>query len=719
MKKKVLSFIIMFIVMSLFCNFLLTHTADAKTTDTKTTDTKTADAKTANPTPTVTPSPVLNKINIKQYPTKTIYYKGESLDLKGMILEGYYDNGTVSVIKNYKVTGFDSNVLGNQNIVINYQGLTTSISVTVIPPKVVKIKAAGYSTSSVTLKWTAVPGAIRYEIYGFSSASSSYCKLMDTQTNKVTLYYPSASSQGIQICAVLYEGGVEYKGDFSDIFVAATAPEAVSGLNVTENTADSVSLYWNPVAGATGYIVYRASSTSNNYKACKEITSNTYTDKSLASGTGYKYKIAAYTYSKNYYGTASNIVDISTKPAKMVLKCKPGESKARITWASIKGASNYNLYMKKENSNYSLVTTRKASSECSYVIDNLDMGSTYYFYAVANRDYNGEVYTSEDSSLVKIQIQELAPTSTTAKIYTTEKDFVESVSFTKIDFFKKNVMYSESFVIPGLINTNVGGFSSESMCPQAIAFAGNYLLQTSYDKKGEENSVIYVMDKTTKQLVTTIILPSKAHVGGIAYDGTNVWVTRGKSLSSLHYSDLEAAVASGKAYVNVKFTSTSNLNITASYITFYNDRIWVGTYDEKKETTMYSYTITNKDTVPVLTKAEMILMPNRVQGVAFTDMGTLILSRSCQQYLGLRGYLRQLDVYNIDLTNAYEKAAKLGDPVNVIEMPSMNEGIAIDGFNLYVTFESAAFDLASFQMDRICAFKLTSLDKTGIDMVKK
>lgn len=679
----------------------------------------TAKAEGNNPTPTGTVNSMLSNINIKQYPTKTIYHKGENLNLKDMILEGSYTNGTSSVIKDYTVSGYNNKILGSQSVIISYQGLMVSFTVTVIPPKVVNIKASSYNTSSVTLKWSAVTGAIRYEIYGFNSSNSSYEKIIDTNTNSVTLYYPAATSQGIQICAVMSEGGIEYKGDFSDLFVAATSPEAVNGLKVTKTTDKSAILYWNPVAGATGYIIYRTKSTSNNYKACKEVTSNTYTDNDLASGTGYKYKVVAYTYSNNYYGTASNIIDISTNPAKMVLNCKPGESKVRVTWASVTGASEYYLYMKSEYGSYSLVTIRKSSMECSYIINNLTMGSNYYFYAVAKREYNGDVYQSENSDTAEVQIMELAPTSTEAKIYSTEKDFEESVTYTKIDFIKKNVKFSDSFVIPGLISTNVGGFTSKNMCPQGITFAGNYLLQSSYDKKGEENSVIYVMDKTSKQLLTTLILPSQAHVGGIAFDGNNVWVTRGTSVSSVRISDIEAAVSTGKGYVNVKFSSTSQLNVTASYLTFYADKLWVGSYNEKDSTNMYSYTITDKDTVPILKKTDMILMPNRVQGVAFTGTGSIILSRSCQQYKGLRGYIRQLDVYSIDLTNADEKVVTLDSPINTIEMPSMNEGIAIDGANLYVTFESAAFDLASYQMDRICAFDLSALNKTDTQLAKK
>ena len=37
--------------------------------------------------------------------------------------------------------------------------------------------------------------------------------------------------------------------------------------------------------------------------------------------------------------------------------------------------------------------------------------------------------------------------------------------------------------------------------------------------------VVYVMDKESGDLLTTIVLESQTHAGGITYDGTNVWIS--------------------------------------------------------------------------------------------------------------------------------------------------------------------------------------------------
>ena len=126
---------------------------------------------------------------------------------------------------------------------------------------------------------------------------------------------------------------------------------------------------------------------------------------------------------------------------------------------------------------------------------------------------------------------------------------------------------------------------------------------------------------------------------------------------------------------------------------------------------MYSYIIEDTDTSPVFTKADTILMPNRVQGIAFTDIGTLIISRSCQTNSTMRGYMRQLDIYKPDYTQDENGVISLGQLVNSVTLPSMNEGIAISGNYLYVTYETGVFEDSVYKMDYITAFKLTDVVK--------
>lgn len=665
-------------------------------------------------TPTDTPvQPVAYQIVITQNPSKITYVKGESLDLSDMVVTGYFLDGTTGPVTDYQIIGYDCNQVGMQTVIVTYQNLLAAFSVTVLPAKVTNVTVSDHNTGSFTLTWDAGIDVSDYEIYCLDDSSGMYFFFTVTGTNSITFSYPPGTIKSFRIVAVENILGIDYRSDLSDPIVAVTNPDMVSVLTVNGTTSTSINLSWTPAAGATGYQIYRSFADKDSYVLCASINTTSYTDEKLLSGCSYKYKVCAYVYSEDYVGSYSPLVDISTNPAKMLLKYKAGDGKVRITWPKVFGADSCEIFVGDDINGYTLLTSSNGNGG-TYIAQELVMGNKYSFYAVAHRNYNGVLYDSQASDLKTIEITALERTSNVAKLFSKKADFLNSLTFKSLPFFSKYVNYGKSYIIPGLITTNVGGFSSIAMCPQGVTFAENYLLVSAYDLTGEENSVIYVMDKSTKRLLTTLILPTKPHAGGLCYDGFNIWVTNGTKVTAIPFSKVEEAVQSAAPYVLVDFSSVIPLGITTSYATYYDGKLWVGSYNELKPTNMYSYTIENKDTKPVLTKKDTIVMPTRVQGIAFSKSGILMISRSCQLYQGLRGYMRQIDTYKPDYKHTVNGVIPLGDPVNSVSMPSMNEDIAIDGSYLYVNFESGAFVDSTFKMDRICAFKLTDIAKKKV-----
>jgi hypothetical protein len=51
------------------------------------------------------------------------------------------------------------------------------------------------------------------------------------------------------------------------------------------------------------------------------------------------------------------------------------------------------------------------------------------------------------------------------------------------------------------------------------------MLVTAYDVRKKLNSVIYVIDMNSMELVSTLTMPNMFHAGGIAFDGENIWMT--------------------------------------------------------------------------------------------------------------------------------------------------------------------------------------------------
>lgn len=688
MRKKVLKMIV-FVLCILHCSVLFFSNS-----------VRAEDVKTAS------------QIRITQNPTKLTYASGEEFDTTGMIVECTYTDGTIANITDYQVTNFNKDQIGPQNVTLQYQSCSANLSITVNPVKVSNVKVSSHTTTSLALTWDSIPNTSYYEIYSQDATTGSYNLESTVYGNSTTFQYAPATLHSYQIRAVAEVNGTKYTGEYSKVINAATNPEQVKNLVVLSTSESSVGLSWDALAGATGYNIYRYNSSTKKYDKCGTTVNTTYVDYQVSSGKGYTYRIKAYTYSKTFLGVYSDKVMTSTNPAMVVLKCKAGDGKIRVAWSNITGATSYDIYMDDGTSGYNLISTNQGNSNCKYIAQGLTPGNTYSFYAIAHRIYNGVTYDSTQSAEESISVLEVEPTNTNARYFSTKKAFTSSAAYTKIPFFKKNVNYSKSFIVPGLINTKSDGFPCTSMCPQGITFAGDYLLISAYDRSFEENSVIYALDKNTKQLLTTFTVPGKSHLGGITFDGSNVWITLHKGAASISFAQMDSIIKQGITEANLTLNTTVNLDIVASYITYYNDKLWIGTYDELKDTIMKSYTIINKDTAPDLTEVDSITVPTRVQGLVFTDSGQLILSRSCQLYKGLRGYMRQLDVYEPDMSTEGSGTIDLGDSINTLEMPSMNEGIAIDNSDLYVIYESASFSEASYRMDRVCAFSLSSITNT-------
>lgn len=77
-------------------------------------------------------------INTASLPYKTVYQKGEELDLEGLIVVEYCKSGYKEVVTDFAVSGFDSSVVGTQTLTITYDGFMTMFSVAVNDTPVVE-----------------------------------------------------------------------------------------------------------------------------------------------------------------------------------------------------------------------------------------------------------------------------------------------------------------------------------------------------------------------------------------------------------------------------------------------------------------------------------------------------------------------------------------------------------------------------------------------------
>lgn len=666
-------------------------------------------SQTESPAATETPAPskVLTELAVQSAPMEIAY--GATLQSSQVVLKVGYNDGTAQEVNPEKIDFPDAKKLGNQTITFYYQGEKIDWNICVLPRKVSNIVMKGGTSDSMKVAWDELEEAERYDIYLSPTKEGKYTFVAGTENFEYTfqnlvqgqVYY-------IKICAI----AKELTGAYSQEIPIAAKPEKVSSLTVTKTASTTMSISWQAATGATGYAVYYKRAKDSDYIYAGSTDALKYTLNELISGKQYNIIVRAYAADISNESADSKKVTYGTAPAVPVMtSIKGGDKRLKIYWKKSTGAEMYRIYIStKPDADFVLKGQISSDGVRIFPVDNLSQNQMYYVKMEASRDYKGTTLTATSLHLFA-STKKADATSTTAKNYATTAKFKKSPAYKNNKAFRNKLVLSNSYVTPGLKTTNVGGINTTRMVPQSVTFLNDYLLISAYDQSKAQESVIYVMDKKKKSYITTLVLPHQGHVGGMAYDGENLWISHGKKVECIKKQVILDAAKEAKAYTEIySFATEVEVPDTASYLMYYKEQIWVGTYSETAKKYMYGFAVSNKTETPSLTQKNKMLMPNRTQGVSVSSNGKMIISRSCQTKPGQSGFLCQLDVYE-PTWNLAKTSVKKNKRKKVIQMPPMNEGIVISGAYTYLIFESSSFSQCAEPVDRVTAFKTNKLIK--------
>jgi len=624
----------------------------------------------------------------------------------------YYKTSTESAFtlsgetasNNYTIEGLDASAMYDmyvQAYCLDYAntGMASDIITTyTCPASVAGFRITKEKSHKIGLEWDENPTGSSYYIYRSINDMPYELYMVTTGT--------ALSDKGLDAGTVYsyvissYNDASDLISPFSDELRAVTTPYATTGLALSKNTASSIHLAWDYNATATGYIIYRRKG-SGNFKYLDSTTELFYTDTGLSSGKNYHYKIKTYADTEEHTSKFGDVQKTSTLPAQVTISSKAGYGRLRLQWKSVSGASGYYVYQEADNGEYNLIDTVKKKDTLLRVYKDLAPEETYKYNITAYRIAFGKEFISENS-IVHVTPRTPKGTTTTPSYYKTKKELLSSDAWKNTTIVKNYADYSKSYTIPGIRSTNVAGFESTSMCPQGLAFAKDYMLISSYDTHNEENSVIYVLDKEFKDLLTVIVLPNKTHAGGITFDGKNVWVTNGKEICTIDFKELDEAAQENATFRTVEFTGTYNLGKKASFLSWYKDQIWAGSFEYTTNGTLRSYKLKDTEDGLKLEQKANVTIPPAVQGITFSG-NRMILSRAY-------GYTSELNIYKPSDTG--KTSMKTGSIRKTVKMPALNEEIAVSGNYIYVNFESAIpGSQAPNHMDRVLAIKLEAVLK--------
>ena len=264
-----------------------------------------------------------------------------------------------------------------------------------------------------TLKWNAVTGAAKYEVYRARSRSGDYIKYSTVTGTSYTntSYIENGNTYYYKVRALDANGTA---GAWSSV-VSVTYKQTLSAPTVTggNDAQGRPTLTWNAVTGAAKYEVYRARSKDGDYIKYSTVTGTSYTNTSyIESGNTYYYKVRALK-SDGTAGAWSSIVSVTYKQtlsAPAVTGGNDSQGRPTLKWNAVTGAAKYEVYRARSKdgtyTKYS-TTTGTAYTNSSY----LTSGATYY-YKVRTLDANGNAGPYSAVVSVTCRLKLTAPTVT-------------------------------------------------------------------------------------------------------------------------------------------------------------------------------------------------------------------------------------------------------------------------------------------------------------------
>lgn len=169
--------------------------------------------------------PAVEKIEIVSLPEKTSYAIGEELDLTGLTVKAYLEDGTEKILNAYTTEGFDNQTSGDKTITIHYQNKTATFNVSVKAFNKIVITTKPLKTTFSQRENLNTDGLVVTGIFE------------DGSTRQITDYDISgydSNTLGEQIITVTYR-------EMTATFNVTVIPASISSINGTYTTSSTVS----------------------------------------------------------------------------------------------------------------------------------------------------------------------------------------------------------------------------------------------------------------------------------------------------------------------------------------------------------------------------------------------------------------------------------------------------------------------------------------------
>lgn len=233
------------------------------------------------------------------------------------------------------------------------------------------------SSGKPSLKWNAVDGAAKYEVYRATSKNGTYTKMYTTTSTSYTnstavpgtTYYYKVKA----ICGKSSYGNSAYSVVKS---ITCDCARPTVTVKCNENTGKPV-LSWKAVDGASKYYIYRSTDGGKTYKYWDSTSKTSYTNSGAEAGKTYYYMVKAVCGKSSYGNSAQSLAkSIVCDCAKPVLSITAVNGKPKLSWNAVDGATKYWVYRSTDDKNFKYYDT---TTKLSYTNMSTTAGTTYYY----------------------------------------------------------------------------------------------------------------------------------------------------------------------------------------------------------------------------------------------------------------------------------------------------------------------------------------------------
>lgn len=261
------------------------------------------------------------------------------------------------------------------------------------------VYAEASSSTGITVEWSQVKGAARYNIYRNTLYGEEYGYpyefIYDTP---LTSFTNNGLTPGIvyyyKVSAYNDAGESEWSYPATPPVVTPETPWDVDVVSVSSN---SVTISWSSVAGAAEYVVYSSLSYSGYYSYLHTTMNTSFTNNGLSPNTGYCYKVSA----NNILGESdpSNYICATTAPpVPTVSVASLSSDRVTLSWDWVPGASVYRVYRSVNGSEYMYLY---GATNISFTDNGLKAGNEYCYRVTAYSNISGRA--SEGSAAVCVK----------------------------------------------------------------------------------------------------------------------------------------------------------------------------------------------------------------------------------------------------------------------------------------------------------------------------